>query len=46
MRTMNPERAEDRALLMDFYQLKTLSPKQFDKDTIPSTFKIDISNEI
>lgn len=45
MRTMNPERAEDRALLMDFYQLKTLSPKQFDKDTIPSTFKIDISNE-
>lgn len=45
MSTLNPDKSEDRALLMDFYQLKTLSPKDYEVDTIQSDLKIDLSNE-
>lgn len=42
---LNLDKAEDRATLMEFYQLKSLSPSDYQKDTIQSKFKIDLSNE-
>ncbi|TID29640.1 hypothetical protein CANINC_001759 [Pichia inconspicua] len=45
MSTLNPDKSEDRAILMEFYQLKTLAPKDYQVDTVQSDFKIDLSNE-
>lgn len=45
MSTLNPDRLEDMAVLLEFYQLKTLSPKDYNTDTIQSDLKIDLSNE-
>lgn len=42
---INLDKAGDRALLMDFYQLKTLNPKDYQHDSIQSTFKVDLSTE-
>lgn len=42
---INLDKAEDRALLMDFYQLKTLDPKDYQHDSVQSTFKVDLSTE-
>jgi hypothetical protein len=44
MSTLNPNKAEDRSILMDFYQLKTLSPKDYQSDTVHA-FKLDLSHE-
>lgn len=45
MNALNTNTAEDRAVLMDFYQLKTLSPNDYQNDTVQSSFKLDLSQE-
>lgn len=45
MSMINPDNAQDRETLMDFYQLKTLDPKDYQQDSIQSTFKLDLSTE-
>lgn len=45
MSMINPDILEDKEILLDFYQLKTLDPKDYEKDSIQSTFKLDLSTE-
>ena len=45
MSMLNINIESDRNTLLDFYQLKTLDPKSFKQDTIPSTLKVDLSTE-
>ena len=45
MSIINPERSQDRAALLDFYQLKTLTPKDYKQDSIDTGFHIDLSTD-
>lgn len=45
MNSIDPDKAEGRAILMDFYQLKTLAPKDYQHDSVQSSFKVDLSTE-
>ncbi|GMM27525.1 exocyst subunit [Martiniozyma asiatica (nom. inval.)] len=43
---MDPTRAQDRSILMNFYQLNTLDPKSYQNDTIPTFLPKDYSDDL